>query len=148
MSLRHSLMVAGFAVAIPLATLAGDPETKIRNASAAWDMAFNAGDVDSLMDRYHESAVSMVPGHPASVGREAIRRDFESFFSENAGQHTTSIDEIVVSGDLAVERARYSMDITPKSGSAIAERGKHIVVYRRNPDGTWQVLWEIWNEGQ
>jgi ketosteroid isomerase-like protein len=46
-----------------------------------------------------------------------------------------------------VERARYEATITPRAGgAALQETGKHIVVYRRQADGSWKVLWEIWNQ--
>jgi len=39
--------------------------------------------------------------------------------------------------------------IVPRGGDAtIKEDGKHIVVYRRQGDGSWKVFREIWNSGK
>ena len=123
-------------------------EAEIRAASDAWDRAYNAADVEALAVLYADDAVSMAPGAPASIGRDAIRADLEGFLEGNEARHTTEIQQIVVDGDLAVERANYAHDFTPAGGALTEERGKHVVVYRRGEDGSWKVLWEIWNEGQ
>jgi ketosteroid isomerase-like protein len=60
--------------------------------------------------------------------------------------HRTFDADRRVAGEYAFERARYQATIIPKNGGAtITESGKHIVVYRRQADGSWKVLWEIWN---
>ena len=148
MRISHVLLAAALATGAPLPADAAGPADEIRAASAAWDEAFNAGDLDALMDRYHDNAVSMPPGFPSSAGRASIRGDFEGFFAGNAARHATDIQDILVRDDVAIERARYTMEITPEGGDTVTERGKHIVVYRRGEDGTWRVLWEIWNQGQ
>ena len=148
MRIRHLLLAASLAILAPLAAQAADASSEIRAASAAWDEAFNSGDLDALMDRYHENAVSMAPGYPASAGKEAIRGDFEGFFAENDARHATDIREIIVRDDIGIERAHYTMEITPEGGDTVTEEGKHIIVYQRAEDGEWRVLWEIWNEGQ
>jgi uncharacterized protein (TIGR02246 family) len=115
-------------------------------ASRAWDEAYQAGDATRLADRYDDAAVSMPPGLPSLSTKAAIAADFRSFFESNSARHRTSDADRRVSGDYAVERARYEATVTPKNGGAVIEEsGKHIVVYRRQADGSWKVLWEIWN---
>ena len=58
---------------------------------------------------------------------------------------TAQIQEIVIQGDLAVERASYVVQVTPRTGAPFTERGKHIVAYARAPNGEWRIKWEIWN---
>ena len=130
------------------AAVAQTAEDEVRAARAAWDEAYSAGDLDRLMELYTEDAVSMAPGFPASVGREAIEADLGGFLAEHDTQHDTDIQDIVVEGDLALERAAYTDEITPRGGEAFTEHGKHIVVYRRGADGAWRVLWEIWNTNE
>lgn len=117
----------------------------VRAASAAWDEAFNAGDLEALMELYAEDAVDMPPGFPAIEGIEAIAGDLEYILGEYDAHHETSIVDIKIGGDLAVERANYTMELTPKAGGeTMTEVGKHIVV-RQKIDDEWKVLWEIWN---
>lgn len=118
---------------------------EVRGARTAWDEAYSAGNIDRLMEMYTEDAVSMAPGFPASVGRDAIRADLGSFLAAHDTRHETAIQDILIEGNLAIERATYTDAISPKDGKAFTERGKHIVVYQRGADGVWRVLWEIWN---
>ncbi len=117
----------------------------VRSASAAWDKAHNAGQLDALMQLYSESAVSMPYSRPALEGRPAIEADFRSFFEGFNAKHRTTIVSLEVVGDWAIERGKYELSAAPKAGgSAIDESGKHIVI-RRKVDGAWKIQWEIWN---
>ena len=120
-------------------------ERQVREASAAWDEAFNSADLDQLMEHYAEVAVSMPPGFPALVGKEAIRADFEWFFENYSSFHETRIVDILLSGNLAVEQAEYFQTFEPKDGTTpFTETGKHIVVHKRS-GRSWKVVKEIWN---
>ena len=121
-------------------------EDEIKAAGLAWEEAYNRGDVDGVAAMHSEDAVVMPPGYAAVVGGDAVRADAEAFFSEFTTNHATEIHEIIVEGDIAIERADYTDILTPKAGGdPIADAGKHIVVYRRGDDGDWKILWAIWN---
>ena len=115
-------------------------ESQIREASKAWDEAFNAEDLDALMELYVEGAVSMPPGFPALEGKEAISQDFEYIFANFNWEHETTIVDLLMSGNVAVERGTYKMS----DESGIIEEGKHIVV-RQKHGRAWLVVREIWN---
>jgi ketosteroid isomerase-like protein len=120
----------------------------VEQASERWDELFNAGDLDGLMERYVDDAVSMPPGRAALKGATAIRDDLQELLEKFDATHKTYDGTREASGDLAIERAKYRMELVPKDGSeAVIEEGKHIVVYRRQEDESWKVLWEIWNVG-
>ncbi len=121
-------------------------EDEIKAAGLAWEEAYNNGDVDGVAAMHAEDAVVMPPGFAAVVGGDAVRADAEAFFSEYSTDHATDIQEIIVEGDIAIERANYTDILTPLAGGdPIADEGKHIVVYRRGDDGDWKILWAIWN---
>jgi uncharacterized protein (TIGR02246 family) len=127
---------------------AADPRSEVAEASRAWDEAFNSQDLEALKQRYIADAVSMPPGRPALIGREAIIEDFEAFFDGHSAKHATQKPTRHVAGNTVVERAEYIMAIQPDDGDVIEEEGKHIVVYTRSDDGAWRVMWEIWNTGR
>lgn len=120
-------------------------EAEVRAASAAWDEAFNAADLPQLMALYAEDAVSMPPNLPALEGKTAIEGDFEWVFDNFTAHHQTTVVDLEIAGDLAVEQGEYTMSFTPKDGSdPFSETGKHIVVRKKSTAG-WQVIREIWN---
>ena len=51
-----------------------------------------------------------------------------------------------MAGDWAFHLSEYVLKIMPKGdGEAMEERGKIIVIYQRQPDGSWKIAREIWN---
>jgi ketosteroid isomerase-like protein len=115
-------------------------ESQIREASKAWDEAFNAEDLSALMALYADGAVSMPPGFPALEGKEAISQDFEYIFANFDWEHETTIVDLLMSGNVAVERGAYTMS----EGGETFEAGKHIVI-RQKHGNAWLVVKEIWN---
>lgn len=115
-------------------------ENQVREASRAWDEAFNAEDLSALMALYADGAVSMPPGFPALEGKEAIGQDFEYVFANFDWEHETTIVELLLSGNVAVERGAYTMS----EGGETFEAGKHIVI-RQKYGNAWLVVKEIWN---
>jgi ketosteroid isomerase-like protein len=88
----------------------------------------------------------MPPGIPALTSKSSIAADFKAFFESNTATHRTFDADRRIAGNFAIERARYEATISPRDGSAaVREAGKHVVVYRRQTDGSWKVFWEIWN---
>lgn len=50
-----------------------------------------------------------------------------------------------ISGELAIHRYSYSMDLTPRDGGQkIAEIGHGIKTYRKHLDGKWRLQYDIW----
>ena len=101
-------------------------------------------DASKLAGLYDDEAVSMPPGMSSLPTKSAIAADFAAFFASNRATHRTLDADRRVTGEFAIERARYEATISPKDGAAaIKEAGKHIVVYRRQTDGSWKVFWGI-----
>jgi ketosteroid isomerase-like protein len=122
----------------------GRPD-ELTRASQEWDRHFNAGDAAALTALYAENAVSMPPSLPTLQGRAALQRDFEGFFAINEARHETTVDEIIVEGGLAIERAHYRLTYRPRGGGAeVVETGRHVECRRRIGD-QWLIVTEIWN---
>jgi Domain of unknown function (DUF4440) len=81
-----------------------------------------------------------------AIGKDALRasckKDFDQFREENH----SFVEDIRISGSLAVARGTQEATSTPKSGGhSVHDKEKWIVVFQRQPDGGWKVLWEIYN---
>jgi uncharacterized protein (TIGR02246 family) len=118
----------------------------VKDAIAAWDNAWNAGDCEMLASLYTPDAVAMPPNTPASIGINAMRlsckKDFEQFKEENR----TRMEDVRVSGNLAVARGTQEASTAPKrGGNSVRDKEKWIVVYQRQTDRSWKILWEIYN---
>lgn len=118
----------------------------INAATAAWDQAWNAGNADALASLYTRDAIAMGPNDPALVGREAIQASSKKYFDEVNEENHSLVEDIRVSGDLAVARGTQTTKTSPKAGGdSVEDKAKWIAVFQRQPDGAWKVLWEIYN---
>jgi ketosteroid isomerase-like protein len=90
--------------------------------------------------------VWMPPNEPALSGSTAVSewlREVMSLFEVSLSYPTS---EITVSGDLAIERFEGTVTFTPvDGGDPLEESIKGIHVYRRGDDGSWKMLYDVWN---
>ena len=69
-----------------------------------------------------------------------------TFFETYSARQTLVNDEVVVAGDWAWMRGHFTTELTPRSGEPTRrESGKHLVIWRRDPDGAWRAARDIWN---
>lgn len=124
-------------------------EALLKEATADWDRLFNSGQAGALAGLYSPDLVSMPYEMPSVRGRAAQQKSFEDFFSENQNaRHETTVEEMLVTNEWAIERGRYRMTYTPKkTGEQVIETGRHVMC-RKKIDGRWQIVWEIWNTDQ
>ena len=86
-------------------------------------------------------------------GAGAIREYLNGFFSQVKFTKLPMSDdrEVIISGDLAVERSSYDWEWTMVgSDEPITDQGSFLGVWRRQPDGTWKeshIMWHSWNPG-
>ncbi|MCI0531128.1 MAG: DUF4440 domain-containing protein [candidate division Zixibacteria bacterium] len=117
----------------------------LNRAGAEWDSLFNAGDLTGLMNLYSQQAVSMPFNAPTMQGIPAVRAGWEKFLTDYQAEHVTSVDEVLVADDWAVERAHYLLTYSSRtSGNVTVEAGRNVVC-RKKTDGRWQIVWEIRN---
>ena len=109
--------------------------------------ALKRGDIDGALQIYTEDVVALWPGEPVIRGRAALREAaVRAFGGATLTTAKSTTDDILVSGDVAV--ATVSFDNTwTKGGEAVRQAGRGIVVWRRQPDGSWRVSRDISNQG-
>ena len=108
--------------------------------------AFSAGAVDSLLAVMVPDVVIMPPDEPMVIGTDAARKWAQAVVNIATvnGRYTDA--KITVNGDWAIERYSGVLRVTPKTGGAATEdRIKGIHIYRRQPDGSWRMVQDVWN---
>lgn len=115
----------------------------IRAADAAAVAAIAAKDWAGWAASFTEQGMILPPNTDAVTGRDGIQAWAAAFppFTDFQGQ----IEEVEGVGDLAYVRGTYSLTITPPGAAPIPERGKYLYVARKQPDGSWKVVRDMWN---
>jgi len=124
----------------PVETRKAD-EAAITAAGSALAQAAIAKDLDKCMSFYVDDPVLFIPGAPAMVGKDAVRKAFQGFLGAQKLQLETSglIIDVAASGDLAMERGSYTNTITDAKGKTTTETGKLVLVWKKQADGSWKI---------
>jgi uncharacterized protein (TIGR02246 family) len=111
---------------------------------AAFAAAANANDMAAAAALYAEDATVLPPNGPAVTGRLAIEQLLRSF--PPIGDMKLTPVDLVGAADFAVARGVFSMNMMPPGApAAIADTGKFIELWRRQPDGRWLIAWDMFN---
>lgn len=106
----------------------------------------STGDMRRYLAILADDAVFMPPNSAAKSGDELrawLREFVEGFKTEwLAFAH----GETIVAGDFAFHDYTYSMRYTPRAGGEPGiGHGKGLHILRRQPDGSWKLVRNIWN---
>jgi ketosteroid isomerase-like protein len=55
------------------------------------------------------------------------------------------VNSVEVIGDHAIELGSYTMVVQPPGQAETTDRGKYMVLWRRQPDGTWKLYRDAFN---
>jgi uncharacterized protein (TIGR02246 family) len=125
-------------------------EAAIRAASAAWSKAATAKDIEMCVSVYAEDAERLPDSAPAIIGKEGIRKEWTALLA-TPGQGlswTTEKIEIARSGDLAYETGPYEFKMLDKKNKPMTQKGKFLVAWKKQADGSWKVVADIDNRDQ
>ena len=114
--------------------------TAIAQALDAYVAAVRANDLARISAAWVDDAVYINVGMPTIRGRAAFDSFLQRAFN---GRRVTgmsvSVDEITASGDIGYLIASYSQTFKLDTGSVEIARGRFVVVWRRQADGSWKI---------
>jgi ketosteroid isomerase-like protein len=119
----------------------------IRAADAAWLKAYQAKDVGKSVGFFDEQGSMLVPNSPILTGKDAIAKFIARGFALQDYQITWHPNQagVAVSGDLGYTSGTYTMSFKDVSGKTISDTGKYLMVWKKQPDGEWKVLFDTSN---
>ena len=131
----------------PVDTRAQD-ETAIRATAQEWGRAIVAKDLDGTLAYYADDAWVNPQNAPIAKTADQRRSVWAAFFatpgiSDTEGE-TTRV-EVARSGDLAVEYGTFAMTTKDKKGKSTTSTEKYVVTWKKQADGKWKAIADIWN---
>ncbi len=122
-------------------------EAAIRQTDAACSKAAETKQLDAWAGCYTDDASVFPPNTSIITGKEANRRHLEHLF-EVPGLHlawqTTKV-EVARSGDLAYSSENYEETANDPNGNPVTDRGKGVAVWKKQTDGSWKMVADIFN---
>lgn len=113
----------------------------LKGGPQAFAAAVNAGDIETVIDRYEENAVFVAESGKPVVGKAAIREVWLEFMAlkPHFQLHPRTMHR---TGDLALITFDWSIDGTGAGGDPVSLKGQAVVVLREQPDGGWRLVFD------
>jgi ketosteroid isomerase-like protein len=133
----------------PAAPRSADAADAIRRLDAEFMKAANARNAAALVKTFYaRDAVLMPPNHPLVEGPVAIQGFLQGLIDGGFTSIKLETTTVASADNLAYGRGRYSLSMSPPGGAPVQDEGKYVVVYRRQPNGAWRAVADIFNSDQ
>lgn len=120
---------------------------RLMKLSREWAQVAQTDSIEKTLRYWADDAVVMPPGQSAVKGKKAIREMVEGS-SKIPGFRITweplSV-HVAKSGDLAYMIERNEVTMNDKSGKLMTEYNKVVTVWRKEADGSWKNVIDMWN---
>src|SRR4051812_4305787 len=119
----------------------------VAKVRAAYEKAAGAQDGAAMAKLYTADGVEMPPNAPAAKGRAAIEA-YHKGFAQQFMVHgiTLTPTDTQVHGDTAVDVGTYKQTLmSQKSGGMVDDKGKYIVLLKKDASGAWLLTHAIYN---
>ncbi len=119
----------------------------IAAADSAFQAAANAGNAAAVAAVYTIDASLLPPNMPPRRGRTDIQAFWAGLLDAYTVKFELGSDLIEGRGDLAYNMGHFRFTAVPKDKNAagIADEGKFVEVLRKQPDGSWKYIVDIYN---
>ncbi len=120
---------------------------EIAAARAAFTAALQRGDHATAAGFYTADARLLAPSAELLTGRDAVARFWQAGIEAGVEDIELNCDEIELegAGGLAYEIGHYVLRLHPSGGPQVTDRGKYLLVHRRERDGAWRRAVETFN---
>ena len=112
----------------------------------AWN-AVIAKDVDKFIALCADEDIMFPPNAPIVRGKQEVREYMSQMFATPGFAMSQQPPQVEVSraGDLAYTWDTAEFTLNDPKGNPVTQRMKHVVVWKKQPDGSWKAVLDIWN---
>ena len=131
----------------PAADTRAADETAIRNIDVEWAKAATAKDVNKTVSYYSDDASVMPPNSPLVTGRSSVTALWRTILLApgfSGGWKPITV-EVARSSDLAYVTGSYEFASNDSSGKPAVDKGKYVEVWKKQADGSWKCVADIFN---
>lgn len=151
--MRYSkVMIPGMLILVGCTADSVDPDAEVaslRAAAEAYHAAASAKEADRVVSMYDPTPVMVPPNAPLVEGLSAVE-NYRFGFIETPGV-SLSFEllraEVSEAGDMGWTLARGDISIEATDGTFGEDEVRDFHVWKKQPDGSWAVVVDIWNSG-
>ncbi len=115
---------------------------------AEWAATVSEGrDPERILSYWTDDAVVLPPGFPAVIGKAALRDYVKTSLQIPGFKLTWASSDVAFSpdGNLAYMFGRNAVTMNTRNGKPITTEGRGVTIWRRDVDGQWRCVVDIWN---
>ena len=119
----------------------------LRAVDSLLQVAIESSNAERTAAFYAEDAVLMPVAESIVEGRAAIRAEWQHVFGipGYATRARLVAAEPSIAGDLGYTRGTYESPMLGPNGEQLLERGKWVSIWKRQTDGQWRIVVDIFN---
>jgi len=123
-------------------TLSEAEISAVMEATTQYGGAIVAGNFDKIRSLMDADMVLMPTEAPLDKGVDAAMQTMEGF---PGLEGTINPEQVEGSGNLAYVRGNYDLTFIVNDSTQVPDKGKYIEVWKKQDDGSWKVVVDIWN---
>ncbi len=104
-----------------------------------------AKDVERVLSFYADDALGFPPNAPLISGKEELSAFWSDLVENPRLTWQTTKVEVSRAGDVAYSFGTYELTVSDPEGAPVNDRGKWVVVGKKQPDGSWKHIVDIFN---
>ena len=130
-----------------IAKMQASEEATIRQLDADWGKTGAAKNIDGWVSFYADGAAVLPPNEPISTDKAAIRRSVAGLLTLPGISLTWQATKVEVakSGELAYLYGTYAMTMSDDKGQPVNDKGKILEIWKKQSDGKWKCVVDMWN---
>jgi len=144
--MKTFLVVAVIVAALVPGVARAADEPSSADSLRATEIAFakSVADGDSARFATFIADDAVFLSEPTLRGKTAIVQGWSIFFGEGAPKIEWAPNDAEVndSGDLGITRGPYTVTVTAKDGTTRVSKGTFMSIWRRQPDGSWKIIFD------
>ena len=126
---------------------AGQDDAAIDKVRLDFNAAFNEGKAEAMDQLIDLNGIWLPAGRPTIVGKDNIVKHYSDYFAKVRSKFELKPGDIQACDGWAFMSGAFSRADTPKAGGKAKQvSGQYLLVLKKQPDGTWKIARDIWNE--
>lgn len=123
-------------------------EERLMQISREWSKLAATDSMEKTLSYWADDAVIMSPGQPTIKGKKAIREMMEGTSKIPGFKISWEPVSAFVSksGDMAYLIEQNKITMNDSLGNPVTEFNKSVTIWRKDADGSWKNIVDMWNE--